>query len=180
MLKSIFLEGRRPYLWIALVAILVYGQTLFFGFVNLDDTKIITENYTFFKDVRNLPQIFLRDPYLATAPATQYRPLIIASFMLDVLGGGKNPFMFHLTNIFLHAIAAGLLFALLLKLGYNRNISFLFSVLFTVHPVLTQAVAWIPGRNASQLAIFVLSSFLCFLNWLDTRKWGYYCGGLAL
>src|SRR3989339_275318 len=49
-------------------------------------------------------------------------------------------------------------------------LSFMFASLFTAHPALSQAVAWIPGRNDSQLAIFVLLSFLCFAEFLEKRR----------
>ena len=49
------------------------------------------------------------------------------------------------------------------------------ALVFAVHPALTQAVAWIPGRNDSQLAIFILLSFFCFLEFLDKReRWAYF------
>src|SRR5205823_3912121 len=41
---------------------------------------------------------------------------------------------------------------------------------FTIHPALTQAVAWIPGRNDVLLAIVVLSSFAYFIKYLQTGK----------
>jgi hypothetical protein len=47
-----------------------------------------------------------------------------------------------------------------------------------VHPVLTQAVAWLPGRNDSLLAIFVLAAFIFFLNFLHQPKLKYYLGYL--
>ena len=58
-------------------------------------------------------------------------------------------------------------------LAVRRDLSFLFATLFTVHPVLTQAVAWIPGRNDPLLALFVLLSFIYFLKFLETRRVSY-------
>ena len=49
------------------------------------------------------------------------------------------------------------------------NVSFLFAIIFTVHPISTYAVACIPGRNDSMLTCFVLASFIFFLNYLKTQ-----------
>ena len=46
-------------------------------------------------------------------------------------------------------------------------------MVFAVHPVLTQAVAWIPGRNDSLLGIFVMSSFICMIKFLERGEKGY-------
>jgi hypothetical protein len=43
-------------------------------------------------------------------------------------------------------------------------------MIFLVHPVLTQAVAWIPGRNDSLLAVFILSAFIFLIKYLRDEK----------
>ena len=94
--------------------------------------------------------------------------------MIDSQFGKANPFPFHLTNILLHLLACGLLFRFLTKMNRKKEVAFLFSTVFTVHPVLTPAVAWIPGRNDSLLAVFVLLAVLSFLKFLETKKWADY------
>jgi tetratricopeptide (TPR) repeat protein len=59
-------------------------------------------------------------------------------------------------------------------LGYRRGVALFFSLAFVVHPALTQAVAWIPGRNDSLLALFVLAAFIPFLGFLRTGNVGMY------
>jgi tetratricopeptide (TPR) repeat protein len=58
----------------------------------------------------------------------------------------------------------------MVKLNCGRALSFFWSLFFTVHPALTQAVAWIPGRNDILLGVFVLLSFMSFLSYLEGRK----------
>jgi hypothetical protein len=61
-------------------------------------------------------------------------------------------------------------------LKYSRPLAFSFALIFTVHPVLTETVAWIPGRNDSLLGVFALASFIYFLEYLERGRWGHYAG----
>lgn len=94
--------------------------------------------------------------------------------MIDSQFGRASPLPFHLTNILLHLLACGLLFRFLTKMNGKKALAFLFTIAFSAHPVLTPAVAWIPGRNDSLLAVFVLLAFLSFLKFLQTKKWADY------
>jgi len=78
--------------------------------------------------------------------------------------------MYHFTNILLHACASILLFVMFEKLSYSRIKSFFVSILFVVHTALAQAVAWIPGRNDSLLAVFSFSAFIFFIEYIETQK----------
>jgi hypothetical protein len=66
---------------------------------------------------------------------------------------------------------AGCLIFLLFKRLFRRPILAFFSTLFfLVHPVLTQAVAWLPGRNDSLVTVFILLAFWFFLNFVEKFK----------
>src|SRR5437879_296672 len=54
--------------------------------------------------------------------------------------------------------------------GFTDFVAFLSALIFVVHPVLTQAVVWIPGRNDSLLAVFGLLSILCFIKYAEEGK----------
>ncbi|OGD64062.1 hypothetical protein A2215_00190 [Candidatus Berkelbacteria bacterium RIFOXYA2_FULL_43_10] len=164
-LKSVFLKSWRPYAWIAVLGFLLYLKTLFFDFTYLDDNVLILDNINFLKDFANIGLIFKQEVFhILHSSATYYRPILTLSFMLDAHLGGDKASIYHLTNIILHLVASSLVFTTLLKLKYKRSLSFLAAVLFTLHPILSQAVAWIPGRNDSLLAIFALASFIFFIN----------------
>ena len=173
-----FLDGRRPYFWIAAVIILLYLKTLGYGYTHLDDNILILKNQAFLSNIANIGRIFTQKVFMGnTLP--YYRPVLITSFMLDAQIGGVNLFFYHVTNIILHILGASLVFSILSKLAYRRDLSFLFSMAFAVHPILTQAVAWVPGRNDTLLAVCAFSSFLFFMDFADTKKWGYYAAHMA-
>lgn len=156
---------------IVLIGLLIYFKSIFFEFVYLDDNSLILDNIEFLKNWSNLPQAFLKDVFQADhGLAAYYRPLLTVSFMIDALFSGADPTAYHVSNILIHLTAAVLVWKALLKLGYERRISFLLATVFVVHPVLTQAVSWVAGRNDSLLTVFVLLSLINFLSYFERAK----------
>ncbi len=167
--KPGWLNTWRPYFLIFLFGFLLYGQTLFFDYTYLDDNALILENYPTISQFKNVGTIFSSDVFLST-PKFYYRPLLNLSFYPEATTTGTAPAIFHLVNIILHLSAVALVFRLLLKLDCAPPLAYFLSLLFLVHPVLTQAVAWIPGRNDPLLVIFVLASLLSFLSFANRPR----------
>ena len=147
------------------MGILIYAKTSKFDFVYCDDNIYVIDNYAFNSDPANVFTSFTQ-----TLGATFYRPLLTISFILDAQIGELDPKVYHVSNLTFHLMASILLFFILLKLGFSEILSFLLSLFFSVHPILTPAVSWIPGRNDSLVSLFVLVSFLSFVHYLESRK----------
>ncbi|MCX5678585.1 MAG: tetratricopeptide repeat protein [Candidatus Omnitrophica bacterium] len=169
--------GARPYLLIILIGLLLYSSAAFFGFSYLDDNILILENHEFISKLSNIAEAFKQDVFhVLHEYDAAYRPLLTVSFIIDTQLDKFFGLGYHFTNIILHLIGSCLVFLLFLKLKYSRSLAFSFALIFTVHPVLTETVAWIPGRNDSLLGIFVLASFIYLLEFLERGKWAYYTG----
>ena len=168
MLRSRWL----PYLAFFLVSFALYAQTLSFGYTFLDDNRLITDNFWFISSLKNVPRIFSHDVFLQKDGAF-YRPIMMLSLFPDAVMARTpdNLVPFRFTNILLHSIATGLLFLFLQKLRYARKVSLILCFLFLAHPVLSQAAAWIPGRNDTLLACWLLLSSIGFLEYFRTKKW---------
>ena len=166
-----YLKYLVPLSLLVIAGFSLYYQTLSYGYTNLDDYYLIVNNQHFLSNLSNIFKSFTTDVfYFSSNTAYYYRPILTISLMIDYQFGGTSPFFYHLTNIILHIASSYLLYLFLIKLNYKKALSFLFSLIFLVHPVLTQAVAWIPGRNDSLLAILVLSTFIFFLKYLEKDK----------
>jgi len=174
-----WLDSWRPYAVIFILAFLLYGQTLFFNYTYLDDNTLILDKYTVLSDFRNVGTLFSTDAFFS-GNKLYYRPILNFSFMLDAQAGGQAPFIYHLDDILLHIIAVGLIYLLLRKINLKKPLAFFLSLFFLVHPALTQAVAWLPGRNDSLVTIFSLLAFLVFLRFSQTGRLSAYLGYLAL
>ena len=163
-------EGWRPYLGIALLGLAVYFRAVFFGFAYFDDDHLILQNFGNISSWQNIFAAFRTDMNWQS-PGVYYRPLVTLTFMADALWTGRNPMGYHLTNIIFHLLASGLFFKFLLLLGHPRKQSMFFGSLFTCHPVLTHAVAFIPGRYETVLAILALGSVISFIKYLEKPNW---------
>lgn len=105
-----------------------------------------------------------------------YRPLIELSFYLDNLLWGMEPSAMHLENILLHCANSLMVFLLarriIVRQGHkNLVIPVLAALLFALHPLNVEAIAWIAGRTDPLLTLFVLSSGYFLLRWLDKQRW---------
>lgn len=179
ILKELALILRRPYLIIILIGLLLYAPSAFFGLSYLDDNVLILENHAFLSRLSNIVQAFRQDVFhVLHEYAAAYRPLLTVSFIVDTRFDFLFGLGYHFSNIVFHLIASCLVFLLFVKLRYSRTLAFFFAIVFTVHPALVQAVAWIPGRNDSLLGIFIILSFICFLEFMGQKKWTYLAGHL--
>ncbi len=147
--------------------------------LDLDDVVINIANYPFLTDISNAPKVFTQSVFHVQGEndtaVSFYRPMMILSFMMDAQispSPPKHPSLkpFFTANIFYHTGACILLLLLLIELNIPPIASLLLTLIFTVHPLLNQAVAWIPGRNDSLLAVFILLSFLFLLKYLQSKK----------
>ena len=170
-LKQLISSAFFPYLLISLTCASLYFKTIHFDFSYYDDNILILNNKYFISNINNIPTTFLKEVFFTIqTQAFYYRPLLITSFILDAQPFGISPIMFHATNILLHTIASLLVYTLLRKLNTPKHTSLLLTLIFSLHPTLTQAVAWIPGRNDPLLAIFVIPSFIFFINFTKNNS----------
>ena len=157
------------FILIAVPAIL-YFRVLDFRFSNLDDSNIIIGRYDIIGNLENIKDAFTHDAFLSNEGDSFYRPVQTISFMIDAQIGGKEPWIYHLSNLILHMFTVIALLFFLIKFGVKREIAFLLSLFFSIHPMFTHAVAWIPARGDLLLGLFSLLSFITFLDYFEKGK----------
>ncbi|MBI4547681.1 MAG: tetratricopeptide repeat protein [Ignavibacteriae bacterium] len=157
----------HPYVFIAFVGTLVYGQTLFFDFSYYDDDFIILKNFDFLRELSNVTKAF-QQPYFDY----YYRPVVQVSFILDAQIGKLSPLVYHASNICFHLITSCFVFVFLSKLFLNHSFALIAALLYVVHPLAVQTVAWIPGRNDSLVTMFVLASCIFLMKYYEVRSNG--------
>jgi protein O-mannosyl-transferase len=108
----------------------------------------------------------------------QYYPVLHSAFWLEHRLWGDSVLGYHLANVVLHAAAAWLLFLVL------RNLSFpaprLGALLFAVHPVCVESVAWISEQKNTLSAALYLGSALLYFRFDETRRRAFYSWALGL
>src|ERR1051325_1986710 len=159
------LSGRLPLVWIGIAVFIAYFPTLSFGFSPMDEVWVFLKHMDRFTHLSNLPSLFFEP-----AVNDYYRPVWTSSCMIDASLGNGAPWVFHLTNILVHLAASLLLYLLFIELRVKKQTAFFLALIFSVHPLNVHAVAWIPGRNDSLLAVFVFAAFLSALKYFNARK----------
>jgi hypothetical protein len=154
--------------------VFLYARTIPYEYVGLDDKLLIVDNYTFIHDLGNMKAAFVNDVfYNPSNPSgiepAYYRPLLTISLMIDSQFGQQSPGFYHVTNILFHLISCVLLLKFFKQMNMSDEGAFTGTVLFAVHPMLSQAIGWIPGRNDTMMTVFVLASLIYFIRFLETH-----------
>lgn len=141
---------------VLLVTVLIYLPSLSNDFI-FDDRSLTVEH----------------DPVTAPSVATLltgYRPLRTASYALDHLLWGKSPAGFRTMNIFYHLCMLSLLWILFRRLSSSPFAAVVALSFYTLHPVHTEAVAYISGRRDILTSLFFIASLLCVAIAIERRR----------
>lgn len=142
-------------------AVLVFAPSLDGPWI-FDDIPLILTN-PFVHGFEHWQHWFTHDFWAVTRhskpnPLTMlyWRPLVLASYALDWELSGGTPAFFHAVNLVLHGICSVLAFALFRRWFGRLLPAFFAALVFAVHPVRSENVAWISGRTDLLLAAAVL------------------------
>ncbi len=134
-------------------AILAYTPALRNGFV-WDDPIVLDQLRAIrsWRDLIDMPPII---------PKFYYRPVVFVSYLIDYSLGGGTPYWFHLSVVSMHALNTALVALLARRLwGNDWTVAGCAALLFAVHPVHTESVAWMAGRSDVLLCTFLLGTVL--------------------
>ena len=138
---------------------LVFGQTLGHQFVAYDDQNYVYENpiVTGGLTVNGLRAAFTE------SYSSNWHPLTTLSHMLDCQLFGLDPAGHHFTNVLLHTGAALLLFFLVRAMTRRTWPSAFVAVLFAIHPLRVESVAWVAERkDVLSACVFMVTLGLYF------------------
>ena len=91
-----------------------------------------------------------------------YRPLTTLGHRLAYAAFGMDPWPFHAINLLLHGFVSALVCAVALRFGASLGAGTLAGMVFAVHPVHAEAVAWVTGRAEVQATLFALLAVVLF------------------
>ena len=147
----------------------VYANTLSSDFI-WDDEYLILNNSQI-KDFSHIPNVFKTYVGYGSENINNfYRPVQELANMIDYGLWGPEPFGFHLTNTLLHAIVGVLVLLLVFALSKNLLAAFFAALFYTIHPVHTEAIAYIAGRADSLYSIFAYVSLLFYIRSVSTTN----------
>ncbi len=172
---------NKKYLLILIaLTLFTFANSLFNGF--LGDDHVVIENNNFYKSSDNLLRLFDKS-YLTDgnslynhsnqydhSGSVAYRPVRSLTYVCDYWLWGLNPFGYHLTNLMLHVVNAGLVYFLVFCFLKSNIIAFFSSLLFSLHPVKTEAVCSIGYRADLVACLLSLTAFLFFVRACNVKR----------
>ncbi len=147
-------HSRQDWKYLLLVVIITFvvmSPALQNQFVNWDDEVYITKNEV----IKQVPFTNLADIF--TYKINNFSvPLTLLSFQIEHYFFGLNPFPYHLNNLFLHLMNVVLIYFFIKKLVAGRETPLLVALLFGIHPMNVESVAWATERKDLLYTFFTL------------------------
>lgn len=137
-----------------------------------DDVFIISEN-TAIQSLETLPEA-LAAPYWPGRFGRQlglWRPTTTALLGLEWAVAGPDPLLYHMVNVLAHMLATGLVVLVLAEL-MSVSAAFVGGLIFAVHPVHVEAVAYVIGIAEVMPAVLYLGACLVHLKGPERTSWG--------
>ncbi len=148
------------YLLLIIAGILVYGQSLNFGFT-IDDKIVISENRNVQKGLAAVPSFFTHTTFYGFVDGDAdktYRPITLSTYALEISLFGLNAGTHHFFSLLYYLILCLLLYILLSKYilkQYHPLLPLMSMLVFLLHPLHTEVISNIKSRD----------EILCFLGW---------------
>jgi len=146
---------------IVAVTVAVYWPVLHNGFINFDDDDYVTANMVVRQGVTLKGFIWA----FSTFHAANWHPLTWLSHMLDVELYGLNPMGHHATSLLLHTANTILLFGILSRLTGFVGRSMMVALLFAIHPLHVESVAWVAERKDVLSTLFWLLTMWAYIEY---------------
>lgn len=150
----------------------VYANSLTGGFV-WDDSLQVVRNESI-RSLENVPQMFTSPLWSFAGPSTAsnryYRPVQTVIFALVYRFAGLSPFAYHLANLLLHAAVTLMVYVLCRELRLFDSNPLLPAALFAVHPVHSEAVAWIAGAGELACGLFYVTALWAYVRYWNRRR----------
>ncbi len=176
-------DNLFPALIVFVIPLLLYASTVSFDYV-LDDKMVISENKFVKEGFSGIKDIFSNDSfdgYLDTrktlVAGARYRPLSIATFAVEYEFFGLNPGITHFINILLYALTGLIVFRVLTlflpkkkSTKWYISLSFITALLFMLHPLHTEVVANIKGRDDILSFLLAFGTLFYIHRYITNKK----------
>lgn len=160
---------------IVVITLFAFLPSLKNGFTGWDDDLLVTENSA----IRDLSWHNIKTIFTSFYTGA-YIPLTMLSYSLEYHFFKLNPRVYHTTNLIIHLLVGVLAFLLIYVLSNNILISLTTTLLFAIHPLSVESVAWIAGRKDVLYSFFYLGSLLLYLHYQKQNTKKFYWFSLFL
>ena len=172
------------YLVVFVIAVVIYSNTLWNNYA-IDDAIVLTENHFTKQGFGGIKDLMTHDAFVgffgqrgsSLIQGGRYRPLSLVTFAIEYQFWGLHAGYSHAVNVLLFALL-GLLVLYLLQLiqgapsndAFYLQWPFIATLLFIVHPIHTEAVANIKGRDELLAMLFSVGALIFALRYVTTHR----------
>lgn len=154
---------------IAIAVICAFAPAIKNDFLNWDDNVYVTDNIY----ISHISAANIRTLLTSSIQGT-YQPVVNLTYLLERHFFGLRASFYHATNILLHALNCILVFWLILLLDGNIFVSLLAALLFGLHPLRVESVAWISERKDVLYSFFYLWALVDYCRYIKSNSAKYY------
>jgi tetratricopeptide (TPR) repeat protein len=150
---------------VLIMTLAAYVGTIWYNFVYDDDGQIVGNSYVQFW--RHVPHYFISHVWAQEFPragGNYYRPLFLLWLRLNDAWFGLRPEGWHAAAIALHLLTTFLVYVLARNLTPRIEVAAFAAIIFGLHPMHAEVVAWISGATESLCGVFVIAAFLAYLK----------------
>jgi len=161
---KVILADRNKWIHIAIIMVAIfaaYFKIFHAPFSTWDDDARVVNN----ADIRGISWKYISE-WFSRFYVGDYQPLSMFTYALDYIIGKQQPFIYHFTNIAIHACNAVILFFLILKIQKNNTVALFTALLFALHPVQTESVSWIAEQQTVLCTFFYLLALLQYASYV--------------
>jgi tetratricopeptide (TPR) repeat protein len=169
-LKPLFLKASIPCA-IILIILFAYGDVWNHQFLNYDDNMYVTENSRV-QNGLNLESIRWAFGFVGVSC---WHPMTWISHMLDCQLFGLAPGPHHMVNVAIHILNALFLFLIIFKITGARYKAAVVALLFAVHPLNVESVAWVSERKNVLSTLFFMIAIYAYVLYVEKKKIWMYC-----
>ena len=151
---------------ILLVTIIAFIPSLKNDFIpTWDDNVYVTNNPI----IHDLNAGTVKEMFTKPVNST-YVPVPLLTFAIEYSLFGDNPLPHHVTNLILHLICTLLVFQFLKLLKIDIRLALLGALLFGIHPMRVESVAWITERKDVLFGLFYVASLIFYIRYLEAKE----------
>jgi len=154
-----------PLIAILFITYLSFSPSIKAGFINWDDNEYVTENPDIrslsFDNIKKISSSFYVGCYL---------PITMLSYSIEYHYYKLDPHIYHSVNLILHLINCLLVYWLFILLCRNKFIAFAVALLFGIHPLHVESVAWISERKDLLYSLFFILSLIFYIYYRESEK----------
>ena len=166
--SSALLDGYLPILAVLVLTFLAFLPTFQSEFVNWDDDiNILKNKYLIGFTFENIQHIF------SSTIIGNYNPLPIFTFAIEraIFGVENLSLAIHTNNLLLHLVSVFLVWRIVSEMGFTKWSALGIALLFGIHPMRVESVAWATERKDVLFAAFYFAALLQYIKYLKSNDY---------